>query len=181
MFFKVDKKTGFESRAPLVAIYTDEGAPFYIFKRKGHAVQFNLPKGRYMCDDDTFKKLSSPINYKIPKLPAPERIINRPHQIQIVWANNPNKCSIVLEKGLIICDPSFRIKSRQEQEFVMYHELGHYLYKSEHLCDLYATAQMLDKGYNPSQCVFSINGCLSDASATRKKIVANFQKQVKKS
>lgn len=46
------------------------------------------------------------------------------------------------------------------QKFIMFHELGHRYYYSEFACDLYATKQMLKKGYNESSCVNSLSGVL---------------------
>ena len=77
-------------------------------------------------------------------------------------------------------DFSIKNKTRAEQTFVMFHELGHYYYKTESHCDLFASYHMLKQGFNPSQLYFSVNGCLSDNSIDRKNHVLNFAKKVKK-
>lgn len=180
MTFKVSQKTGFISSAPLVVIYDASGAPFYVKRRKGANTTFNLPKGRYMIAEGMdLRPLPKPLKYTAPKLPAPERVIARPRRIQIFFGTNPNKATIKLEQGLIFLDNSIKIKTRPELEYVINHELGHYLYATEKYCDAYAAAQMLDQGYNPSQLYYSINGCLSDASKDRKEHINNFSKKVK--
>ena len=179
MDIRLNKKTGFKSKSPIVTVWTDEGEPFYIIKRKGTEILFNLPKGNYIIECD-FEILKSPVNYKLPKLPKYERNITFPNFIEIVFCTNPNKCSIDLERGLVMCDFSIKNKTRAEQTFVMFHELGHYYYKTESHCDLFASYHMLKQGFNPSQLYFSVNGCLSDNSIDRKNHVLNFAKKVKK-
>lgn len=179
MIYRLDKKTGFKSSAPIIAVYTEDYEPFYIFKNKGREVFFNLPSGNYVIDI-AVTKLNKPISYKKPKLPKYERNIKRPKSIDIYFTNNPNKCSIDLEKGIILCDHAIKLKSRAEQLFIMLHELAHYHYKTEAFCDLEASANMLELGYNPSQLYFSINGCLSDRSEDRKDIIYNFAKNIKR-
>jgi hypothetical protein len=174
------KKTGFETDAPAVAVYNDDFSPFYVKARTGSKLQFNLPPGAYFCEQN-IKQLQKPVNYKMPALPKPERKVQLPQTpIQIIFRPNPNKCSIFLNLGLIVCDPSIQIKSRAEKMFVIYHELGHYMYKTEKFCDMYATQRMIEDGFNPSQCVFSVNGCLSEASKERKENILNFSKKIKR-
>lgn len=176
----INKKTGFETDAANVAIYNSDFSPFYVKTRQGSKLEFNLPPGAYYCEQK-LTQLKKPVEYKAPALPKPERKLNLPsNPIQIIFRPNPNKCSIFLNLGLIVCDPSIKIKSKAEQMFVVYHEIGHYLYKTEKFCDMYAAARMLEDGYNPSQCVYSVNGCLSDQSQERKQNIFNFSKKVKK-
>ena len=179
MLYKLKGKTGFRSKAPLVAVYTTDYEPFYIMKRKGAYTYFNLPKGEFIIDIEV-EKLNKPNVFNAPSLPKFERNIKRPKEIKIVFADNPNKCSISLEDGVIICDHSIKAKGRAEQCFVIYHEFGHYFYKTESCCDLYASRRMINEGYNPSQTVFSVNGCLSDRSQNRKDEIYNFAKNTKR-
>ena len=181
MRISIKNKTGFETAAKAIAIYSEDFAPFYYMEAKqGKLIKFNLPAGVYFCEEN-IKQLPKPIEYKTPNLPKPEREFRHPEKpIEIIFRPNPNKCSIFLELGLIVAAPSINLKTRSEKMFVIYHELGHYMYKSEHLCDQYAVKRMLEEGYNPSQCVFSVNGCLSQHSQTRKDNIFNFAKKVKK-
>lgn len=181
MQINLSKKTGFKTDAKAVAVYCSDFAPFYYMESKnGKPIEFNLPPGNYICEQQ-LQVMPKPIEYKTPALPKAEREYKHPNKaIEIIFRPNPNKCSIFLELGLIVADNSIKTKTIPEQKFVIYHELGHYLYKSEHLCDLYAVKRMLEEGYNPSQCVFSVNGCLSHQSQSRKDNILNFSKKVKK-
>lgn len=179
MLYNLKGKTGFRSKAPLVAVYTTDFEPFYVMNKKGEYTYFNLPKGEYIIEVEV-ERLTSPNYFAVPPLPKFERNIKRPKDIKIIFGTNPNKCSIDLEKGVIICDWSIKAKGRAEQTFVIYHEFGHYFYKTESSCDKYATRRMIQEGYNPSQTVFSVNGCLSDKSHGRKSEVYNFAKSSKR-
>lgn len=179
MIFSLDKKTGFKSIADRVTVWTVDGEPFYIQTKKSNEIYFNLPKGDYIIECDVVR-LKKPINFTLPKLPKYERNIKFPNKIEIVFCTNPNKCSIDLERGLIMCDFSIKQKNKAEQTFVLFHELGHYYYKTESFCDLFASLHMLKQGFNPSQLYFSVNGCLSDHSIDRKENVLNFSKKIKK-
>jgi hypothetical protein len=179
MIYNLKGKTGFRSKADIVAVYTTDYEPFYVMKKKGECTYFNLPKGDYIIEVEV-ERLAKPNKFALPPLPKNERNIKRPREVKIVFGNNPNKCSIDLERGLIICDWSIKAKGRAEQIFVIYHEFGHYYYKTESSCDKYASRRMIEEGFNPSQTVFSVNGCLSDRSHQRKNEVYNFAKQVKR-
>ena len=176
----LDKKTGFKSGDAVICIYDEDFAPFYYMERKGKEISFNLPKGVYHTENN-ITALKSPIQYASPSLPKAEKNLQAPDSIEIIWSENPHKCSILLNIGLIVCSPYIKSKSRAEQMFIIYHELGHYLYKTESYCDLYATKRMLEDGFNPSQCVYSVNGCLThDKSIARKDNVYNFAKKIRK-
>jgi len=179
MTYKLKEKTGFRSKANTVAVYTTDYEPFYVMQRKGDYVYFNLPKGEYIIEVEV-EKLKKPVNFQLPPLPPFERNIKRPQFIKIIFGKNPNKCSIDLEGGVIICDDSIKAKGRAEQCFVIYHEFGHYFYKTESSCDKYASRKMIEEGFNPSQTVYSCNGCLSERSVVRKNEIYNFAKQVKR-
>mgnify|MGYP003346752442 FL=1 len=76
--------------------------------------------------------------------------------------------------------------------FVLFHENGHFFYggekhgtkayfDNEHYCDCYAAKKMLERGFNPSQCLFAVEMCLSeeDSSRDRKDRMFDFLKRVK--
>ena len=179
MIYNLERKTGFRSKSPLVAVYTTEYEPFYVKEKKGEYTYFNLPKGEYIIEVEV-ERLVKPNKFDLPPLPKFERKIKRPNEVKIIFGKNPNKCSIDLEAGVIICDWTIKAKGRAEQTFVIYHEFGHYFYKTESSCDKYATRRMIEEGFNPSQTVFSVNGCLSERSHQRKSEVYNFAKKVKR-
>ena len=108
-----------------------------------------MPKGEYLLDFP-FKKVG---NFRtLKQLPKYERCIPRPRKFKFILKENPNKCSIFLEKGVIIFDKDlWESLSNLQRKFVLLHEYGHYYYKSEVKCDIFAKHHLLKLGYNKSQ------------------------------
>lgn len=148
--FKLTQKGGFSSFGPVAVFYPD-GTPFYVFPRK-EAVNFNLPPGNYKTGQGTvLKKLSRPLEYNFPTRRTRERFMKLPSAVQVVFGENPNKASIFLDKAIVLIDNQFKNADPFTLDFILYHEIGHYYYKTEEFCDEYAQERMLQKGYNLSQ------------------------------
>jgi hypothetical protein len=172
---KVDKKTGFIVKdifSPIV-IRDCRGILFYTTEPLIPKVtEFNLPEGIYFVDSGTFVEASSPKDYEYPMLPNRERLFfPNPKNFNIRFAPNPNKCTVSWTKKLITFDTSFMEKPLPQLDFIIYHEYGHRLYKTEKYCDLYASYCMLKIGYNPSQISFAQIDSLSDKQEKRKEFV----------
>lgn len=149
----LEQKTGFISSLPF-AIYEPNGQLFYSSEftdhiAKGERLEFNLPAGDYKYDGN-FIKLPFPVKVKNVTLPQRERNITK-KRYEIIFGNNPNKCTIFYDTGVILFDESFRNKPLYIKEAIYAHELGHHWYKTEWKADLYAVRYMLNRGYNPSQ------------------------------
>jgi len=176
----VNKISGFEVCED-IAIYSANLKPFYVKRSNGAKIQFNLPIGIYYSNID-LKPLKQKFEYKKPKLPPFENVL-KPRKTTLVFCVNKNKCSIDLPTGIIMLDNSFRNATRPELEFVIEHEKAHYFYRgtknSETFCDIMAAYKMIEKGYNPSQLVFSCNSCLTH-SEKRKENIFNYSKQIYK-
>lgn len=180
MLFVVSTKRGFVSAGPVI-ITDHRRRPFYVkTANNGRPILFNLPPGKYNNEGAEIKP-SNLVAYKTEILPPPERIIPVPEKIIFLIGPNPHKCSIDLNRGLILIDKKVFDKcTRPQLEFIFQHEKGHYLYKSEEKCDQYAAAQMIAAGYNPSQLFYSINGCLGPQSESRKQNIFNYSKKITK-
>lgn len=149
----LEQKTGFTSSLPF-KIFDSDGREFYTSDftdhiEKGERLDFNLPAGIYKYDGN-FIKLPFPIPTKIISLPPKERNYNR-KRYEIIFGNNPNKCTIFYKEGTILFDISFKTKPLYIKYGIYYHELGHHFYRTESKADLYSAKMMLDKGFNPSQ------------------------------
>lgn len=147
-----NRVAGFCGKAP-IKIYDNKNRPFYIKERSvlpSGRVYFNLPTGKYITEN-TLEKLHRPIHYKLPPLPIQEWQKKIP-KITIKVEPNPHKCSVFYDTGIIILDPSFAKQTKPSLLHILFHEIGHFLYKTEWKCDIFSSAQMLKRGYNPSQC-----------------------------
>ena len=174
-------KTGFESEDSFIDILNENLQPFYEKENIniGGKINFNLPIGTYYTNNN-LTKLKKPVAYILPYLPPPQKHANEPKKLKIVYCDNPNKCSIDLETGTVFMDEFISDKTQSERTFVLYHELGHYKYLTESLCDLYAVYKMIELGYNPSQCNTAGDECLSEYNQERKNKIYNFSKNIKR-
>lgn len=152
---------------------TEGGDLFYCFDRPG-GFKFTLPVGRYVVEGARYVG-----PFKAPRALTFGRTSKRiPRRIRVVFAPNPNKCSIHLRRGLIVCDPSLRELPRVCLTFILFHEIGHFYWNNartpdeaeahERACDAFAAAEMLRAGWNPSQVAFAIDETLSPHSQGRK-------------
>lgn len=129
-------------------VYDRAGNLFYQTPRGSKGV-FSLPAGDWVIDKPVKQTI---FRRKIPKLPRHERNIPRPKKWNLLIAYNPAKCTINLERGRLLFDADlWKSLDRTAKTFILLHEFGHYFYKTEHFCDLYAKSKMLELGYNRSQ------------------------------
>ena len=169
MLFVKDKK-GFSTTDKKIRIFDVNGKPFYFFDRtRGKATKFNLPPGKYETEN-IINELPAPVKYRIKPMPKAERYRKLPEKFKFIGADNPNKCSVFLNKGIIVFDKEFvKQQIKPSLVFIGLHELGHFFYESEHKCDHFAAFQMLKLGYNPSQCTMSTNLTLNNSKSKDRK------------
>jgi hypothetical protein len=155
MKFFVNQKKGFMTNERELLILDKNKIPFYYRNNLNGKFKFNLPIGTYYSDTKLIE-LINPVFYTTPKLKNRYFFKEVPKKLKIIYAENPNKCSVDLDRGIIIFDNSFKEQPRFIKEFIKYHELGHYRYsgrgqESEKDCDNYSAYCMINKGYNPLQ------------------------------
>jgi hypothetical protein len=150
----IKQKTGFEVVGK--AAVNCNGTPFYHFTGadEKQKIQFNLPPGKYEFLTP-FKILEKPVNFTMPKARKREHFhpLPKPGELKVIYGNNPNKASIFPKKHVIIFDSKYKNAPQIVKDYLLFHELGHYLYKSEKFADEYAQAQLIEKGYPLSMIV----------------------------
>ena len=174
--------TGFKSSAPVISVICG-GTTFYYFENpQEKEVFFNLPANgqEYIILDDEVEKLKRPINYICPPLPKREKNITIPLRFNVSVGPNPHKASVekLGDDTNVLIDESF-IDNPCELVFILFHEYGHHYYFEEWKCDVFAAKNMLERGYNPSQCYYSSALCLSDRKPERKVKLYKYLEQVK--
>jgi len=149
----IEHKTGFISSLPF-EIFDSKGILFYsdtfteVISR-GEKLKFNLPLGVYKYNGN-FVKLESPVSVVNIPLPLKERNLSH-KRYEIIFGDNPNKCSIFYDEGVILFDNQFQNKPLYVRYLIYFHELGHHWYNTEEKADLYAAKKLLELGFNPSQ------------------------------
>lgn len=172
----LNSKTGFiiKDETKPVIIRDFRGLSFYNTEPVLPKIKtFNLPMGKYFLDSGTIIRLTNPIRYKLFKLPMFERFRPVPRNFKILFAHNPNKCTIDWSKQKIVFDTSLKEYTLPELDFIRYHEFAHSRYKTEKFCDLLAVNFMLMKGYNLSQIGKAQITSLSDRADDRKIFLIN--------
>jgi hypothetical protein len=171
----LNKKTGFRNLTPSrpVVIRDFRGKLFYSTEGLRPIEKFNLPEGQFFVETGNIEKMNFPVNFKLSILPIPQRHFKTPDDFQLVFAPNPNKCTIRWTTKQIIFDTDLLQKTLPELFFILYHEYGHALYTTEKYADLYAANSMLKKGYNPSQIGKAPITALSTMQFERKKFIVN--------
>ena len=166
----LDHKTGFRSTMPFV-IYDPNNIIFYSseFTNKialQKPLLFNVPAGKFTYEGN-FIKLDFPVSVQNVALPLRERNITQ-KRYDIQFGENPNKCTIFYDKGIILFDNSFKDKPLYVKYTIYYHELGHHWYITESKADLFAAKKLLELGFNPSQIQLAMLDSLSNKSMERK-------------
>lgn len=166
-------KSGFKNLYPQrpVVIRDFRSKLFYSTVGLKPVKNFNLPIGTYYIDTGLIQQLKYPIKYKLNTLPPYERRYKNPFVFNIIFAYNPNKCSILWDKNLIVYDYSLKTTLLPYIYFILYHEFAHYLYVTEKYADLASSNMMLKKGFNPSQCGLASLYSLSETQFERKKFL----------
>lgn len=170
------QKTGFKVLKPEkeVIIRDENGLLFYSTEAKTPNVKmFNLPPGNYTVQTGFIRPMLFSVDYPLMPLPKKERNRPIPHNFQVVYGRNPNKCSIDWKAGKIIKDNAMKDWPKPENDFIYFHELSHAHYETEKFCDLKAGNYMILKGYNPIQIGLSQIDSLSPKQQERKDFLVN--------
>lgn len=168
--FSLNGKSGFFA-IDRVNIWKN-GKPFYQYKKEGK-IKFNLPAGSYFSYGE-ITPLDQPVKYSFNKKRKREKAhLDAPEKVTVIFDNNPNKASIYLGEGIVILDNRFRNADECLLRYILYHEIGHYFYQTEHYCDEYAQERMLNEGWNKSQILKASALSLGFDNARNGKCVVN--------
>lgn len=126
------------------------------------SIKVNIPDaGTYYLSqfvEATRKPLDITTQVNRINLPKPERNRDKDYFI----THDPNETSspaiIYTKTGHIITGRNFPALPIPMKIFILLHEIGHFKYKTEKFCDLYAFIEFVKMGYNPSTAMY----CLTD-------------------
>lgn len=167
----------FTKSMPRYFSLTDRKGKLYYFRYldgKTPRIKINIPdSGTYTGNHDfeIVKQTGIEIPSDMPKLPPAER--DRWHSNPDYIYNpdlkgTPARC--FSEIGVIELSPQFYSFPKPIQEFIRLHEVGHFFYKTEEYCDLWALVNYLREGYNRSMAFYALNNILMKTPANVKRI-----------
>jgi len=189
----LQKITGFSCSDFTICVKNRNGKTLYFFENpKGEKISFNLICGEWFSENNLVE-LKKPLKYKTPKLAEPT-LKRKFKKFVYEVGENPNKCTIDFsgKDAKVFIDEEINSQEIPHFIFVMFHENAHHFYggkesgtkeyfEEENKCDTYAAKKMLERGFNPSQCLFAIEMCLSEDenARERKDKIYNWLKKVK--
>lgn len=157
----VDKPSIFTLRNPKQKTPIFKNGDFFYFAGIGKEREFTLPAGTYLIDGNNDLFFLGYLNRK-PIFPKKERDYTHKRLTRIIRVNNwANVASIYFydDEAEIIADETV-FTNEPIKKAILYHEIAHYYYTTEHYCDVYAFELMLTEGYNPSQIYAAFDSTL---------------------
>lgn len=165
----------------LFKLYNSKGQLYFFRYLDGKTprIKFNIPDVGTYTPDILIEVVSiKPIEIPedLPILPPAERDRYKKSTVKY----NPELLSspaiIYTHKGLIEVGPKFYELPPTIQLFLLLHEEGHYFYKTEENCDLYALVNYFRMGYNRGMAYYALEKVLSKTPQNMQRIKKMFDK-----
>jgi len=159
------------SGSPAIFKYDKISRGFYFFYQPKKE-KFPLPVGEYSVIGGIIK----PIGYFKENFPIFRKQKNNEiKETKVFITKNPNKASIDINRQFILIDKDFFYTNEVIRKAILYHELGHYYYYDEDLCDLFAIQKMREEGYPKSLIAAAFNSVLY-SSFRQKHVLQSIEK-----
>jgi len=157
--------------SPVVFKKDEINGAFYFFYQPKNEI-FPLPKGEY----SVFGGYIEPIGYFKENFPIlKKQKKNEIKKTKVFITKNPNKASIDINRKFILIDKDFFYTNEVIRKAILYHELGHYYYYDEDLCDFFAMQKMREEGFPKSLIAAAFNSVLY-SDFRKKHILQNIEK-----
>jgi hypothetical protein len=159
----------FELRKP-------SGSLYFFRKTNGNMprIKFNMPRAGNFISNVPFEivKIVTPIEIptNFPTLPKFER--NRVRDVD--FQDNPTltgtPARIFTQLGIIEKGQNFYTFPEPIRVFILLHEIGHFYYKTEEYCDMFALEHFLKMGYNKSTAYYCLEEILNESEGNIKRL-----------
>jgi hypothetical protein len=116
-----------------------------------------LPRGRYVVTGGVIRKKEI-FNEKF-LIPRAQKQ-NEVKETRVYVTKNINKASIDIDRRIIFIDKEIFYSNEVIRKAVLYHELAHYYYYDEKLCDMFSIQKMREEGYAKSLIAAAFNSVL---------------------
>lgn len=141
-------------------------------------MKFNLPESdNYTTNVPVSVVKIVPVEIPpLPSLPPPERDRYRgePRIVyEPTWTISP--ASNFTEENLIVHGPGWKKLIPPIRLFIDLHEVGHFFYKTEEYCDLYAFVNFMRMGFNRSTAYYALDKVLKRSPQAMNRIKTIFQ------
>jgi hypothetical protein len=159
------------SGSPVIFKKDEISGAFYFFYQPKKE-KFPLPIGLYSVIGGKVET----IGYFKKNFPiAKKQKNNEIAETKVYITKNPHKASIDIIRRVILIDKEFFYINEVIRKAILYHELGHYYYYDESLCDFFAMQKMRQEGFPKSLIAAAFNSVLY-SSFRKKHILQNIEK-----
>lgn len=141
-------------------------------------IKFNLPnQGQYQCNVPFSIVKIVPVEIpQLPSLPPAERdrykgdptIVYDPS-----WTVSP--ASNFTDQNIIVHGPEWMKQIPPIRLFIDLHEVGHFFYKTEEYCDMFAFVNFMRMGYNRSTAYYALSNVLKSSPQNVSRIKSIFK------
>jgi hypothetical protein len=146
------------------------GAFYFFYQPKKE--RFPLPVGIYSIIGGKIE----PIGYFKENFPIVKKQKNNEiKETKVFITKNLNKASIDIHRSIILIDKDYYYTNEVIRKAILYHELGHYYYYDENLCDFFAMQKMREEGFPKSLIAAAFNSVLY-SEFRKKHILQNIKK-----
>jgi hypothetical protein len=159
------------SGTPAIFKYDRISGGFYFFYQPKKE-RFPLPTGEYSIIGGRIE----PVGYFKENFPIIRKQKNNEIlETKVFIAKNPNKASIDINRQFILIDKEYFYTNEVIRKAILYHELGHYYYYDEDLCDFFAMQKMREEGFPKSLIAAAFNSVLY-SNFRKKHVLQNIEK-----
>lgn len=146
-------------------------------------IKFNIPnKGVYTTTNNI--EIVKRVDIEIPKFDFSLPPFERDRIKDFVIIDNPNlhntPARVFTHEGIIEKGSQFYKYTQPMKVFFLLHEVGHFYYKTEEYCDLFALANFLLMGYNMSTAMYALTNVLKRNKQNRERVLFIYKKMFKK-
>lgn len=146
-------------------------------------IKFNIPNiGEYYSKNNFDIVKRNEIEIPVINIDLPKFERNRIKDFTIIENKNLHNtpARVFTEEGIIEKGSKFSQYPKPMQVFFLLHEVGHFYYKTEQYCDLFALTHFLMMGYNMSTAMYCLTNVLRRNKENNERILFIYNHLIKK-
>lgn len=145
-------------------------------------IKFNIPnEGIYKAD--TPFEIVKVVDIEIPSIDFDLPPFERDRIKDFVIIDNPNlhntPARVFTHEGIVEKGSLFYRYTQPMKVFFLLHEVGHFYYKTEEYCDLFALVHFLQMGYNMSTAMYALTNVLRRNKQNKDRVLFIYRKMFK--
>lgn len=146
-------------------------------------IKFNVPIGGNFLTNVPVK-IEKIVPIELPEIDIELPPFERDRVKDFIITNNPDldgtPARVHTEKGIIELGTKIKHYPAAMKVFFIWHELGHFYYKTEKFCDLFALVFFLKSGWNMSTAMYCLTNILNRTPQNMERILFIYKHLIKK-